>query len=457
MTNCILQDNGRCKKTNGKDDGNCLFNKQTNRCNRKSKSKPIRKSTKKIRKSKSTKKIRKSKSKSIKPIRKSKPKQYLDDKTRLELLQSNILFDNTEFIVNPKTFEIEYPNVITNKKKCKTKDTEYFLNCFHKIGSGSFATFYSRKINDYFGIRKVSIDKYSFNEIKVLTLLRNHFYDFIFCTHMYGWIKYKNHLYIILEQKHSDFYNYIETLHNKNINKELKEIIPYNTNMFLTTMQIISLQLKEFNKYGLYHQDLHQSNLLLLKTDTPINIKFKGYTFKTDIIPYIHDFDYTGIRDKKKQTNNINNIKWEDMYETYNKKVYLYTCYDMFEIYNSLMELFILEKNNTFYFLLDFEYIVNNLFTYINDTYVYCNGNGRYIKYKNKKINIHFYRKENKINIINYDIITKKEKQIKLQIYHKNGYKTNNIVISYSTLNTMYENINEIEKMYSPKNILLVK
>jgi hypothetical protein len=437
--NCILQSNGRCKKTTGRDDGNCFYNEKTNRCNKK-------------------KSITKRKSKKSKKSLKQNV-MYLNDDDRLDRLNSNILFNNTEFEINKETYEIKFPNIDTKSGKCKKNETEFFFNCFKELGSGSFGTFYSPLINDYFGIRNVDIDEYSMNEIKVLTLLRKKFYDFIFCTHMYGWIKYKRNLYIIIEKKHSDIFDYILKNHLKNKTKERKSYIKSNTKMFINIIQILTLQLKEFQKYGLYHQDLHQGNVLVLKLNKPINIMFKGYTFRTDIIPYIHDFDYTGIRDKKLQKiYKLTNKKWENTYDMINIKneSYLYDCYDIFEIYNNLMELFILKKNNTFYFLLDFEYIINTLFNDIYLEYIYVNGDGRYITYKNKNIVIEKDAiKEYSVNIINYNIKSKKEEFLpSLQISHKKGCSKNNIVINYSTLNANYKNIDKVCEMYSLNNLI---
>lgn len=143
MKNCILQSNGRCKITTEKSDGKCEYNIKTKRCSRK-------KIIKEKSKTKESKKSKKSETKEI---------MYYEPKKRYDILNSNVLFNDTEFRVDSKTYEIKYPEVMTNKTKCKSKQSEYFFNCFRKIGSGSFATFYSPIINDYFGIRKVNIDK----------------------------------------------------------------------------------------------------------------------------------------------------------------------------------------------------------------------------------------------------------------------------------------------------------
>jgi hypothetical protein len=263
---------------------------------------------------------------------------------RKQELDNNILFNNTTFIVDPDTFEIQSPSLKNLDISCSSNQEEFFRNCFKQLGQGATGVFYSSEINKQFGIRKLEINVESKdaleNEISLLRFFRQNFDEFPFVAHMYGWMDnndtLNNERYIILEHKDTD------------LKKVLQKLSKYNddiTDEFLNIYSIILVQLFFFAKYNIYHQDLHAANILIKKYDSPVHITWNGLDIHTKYVPFIHDFDYAGVRGKSKikNINNNNTVKnkyWESIFSLRNVSHdvnYYKKAYDTYQLFHSMI------------------------------------------------------------------------------------------------------------------------
>jgi hypothetical protein len=368
------------------------------------------------------------------------------------VLNNNVIFNNTNFVVDPDTFEIQSPLLKNLDVVCPINRVELFRNCFKKLGQGAFGVFYSPDINQQFGIRKLEINimnKDSLeNEISLLRFFRQNYNEFPFVAHMYGWMNYDYHSYIILEHKDTDL-KYLLKKSSKN-NDDI-------TDIFINIYKIIVAQLKVFTKYNIYHQDLHAGNILIKIYDTPVHITWNGLNIYTQYVPFIHDFDYSGVRGTSiiqniNNTDTVQNQYWEQVYllpKVQNSISYYFNCYDTYQIFNSMVHYCIVKKSKkTYNISIDLVNIFSNIFN-INITdndfssliiiSLFDNDDFKII---NKKNNVEYKMILNTINFVNL----KKNKKNK-----KNAKKTP--ILWYTQLNPLFEQINILNDVYDINNI----
>jgi len=424
MKYCKLKpDKTRCIKTNNIDENDmihCDYNVLTNQCRKKISN------TKKI-------------------------SSILFDQdiiNRKQELDNNILFNNTTFVVDPDTYEIQSPILKNPDISCSSNQEEFFRNCFKQMGQGSIGVFYSPEINKQFGIRKLEINIESKdaleNEISLLRFFRQNFDEFPFVAQMYGWMDYDNRRYIILEHKDTDLNNMLEELSTNNVDI---------TDEFLTIFSIIVIQLFYFTKYNIYHQDLHTGNVLIKKYDSPVHITWGGLNVYTKYVPFIHDFDYAGVRGTSiiqniNNTDTVQNQYWLDTYyklpDIESNPNYYLNCYDVYQIFNSMVYSTITEKNklnNEYNISIDLVYIFNKLFK-INIS------NNNFKKY----IIISRFDKNN-YKIINKNNNVEYKMNLHVENFLTNMKNINTPILFYSQLNPFYNKINELCDVYNIFNI----
>jgi hypothetical protein len=422
--------NSKCIKTNDineNDTEHCMFNTLTKRCR----------------------KIKEKTSVSSSSSSVSVFNFDMEIQNRKMELEKNNIFNNTNFVVDPDTFEISSPSLKNMDVVCSSNQEEFFRNCFVQMGSGSFGVFYSPVINKKFGIRKLIISNNNQdaldNELSLLRFFRQKYEQFPFVVHMYGWMDYDNVRYIILEHKDKDLETLLLDLSSKN-----DDI----TNIFINIYKILVVQLKyfSFEDYDIYHQDLHCGNVLIKEYDEPIHIKWwYGLDIYTKYVPYIHDFDLSGTRSGKTIINNIRNgytilnDSWENLFQLPDIRVnpnYYEYCYDTYQIFNSMVHNTIHANIIDYTISIDLVEIFHTLF--------------------NKKIKNNNFKKYINIslkNISNKNKIYKKNTNIEYKLnfvksylnHPKLVYKTP--ILHYSQLNPLYENIDDICELYDVDNI----
>ena len=363
-------------------------------------------------------------------------------------LNSNRIFNDTDFVIESSQLKIETPSLKNKDVVCSSNQEEFFLNCFSVMGKGRAGTFYSPEINKKFGIRKLSTRNMSavLNEISILKFFREHFDEFPFVAHIYGWTKYIDNVYIIVEHKDTDLTNVLSKLSKTN-----DDI----TDEFMNIFKIIVAQLQVFGKYNIYHQDLHTGNILIKEYDSPIHITWNGLDIHTKYVPYIHDFDLVGVRGETnlKKLNNVlfNNIYWLEFFflrmvqETERNLNYYKKCYDTYQIFNSMVHFTISQKdklNNEYNISIDLVRIFRELF--------------------NQEINDNDFTSLIMMSIFNsdnYKIINKKDNvEYKMVLNVKGCYSNINLlnktpVIFYSQLNPFFELFDILCEIYDVDNI----
>jgi serine/threonine protein kinase len=348
---------------------------------------------------------------------------------RKNKLNSNEIFNN-EFEINNDTFELKN-NILTNNANCLPFQKEFFSECFFLMGQGKYAEFYSSTLQDSFGIKKTKTDEYLDNEIKILSIFRKHIDDFPFITHMYGWTKINNTLYIIIEKKDKNLSEFVKQYITNYLITNNENIVNECTKLFINILKILKYQLKKFHEYGIFHQDLHNENILIKEYDDEIEINIDNEIIKTKYVPYIHDFDFAGIRDTLKQVElSIYNEKWEynigeiiqyDM----DSDIFTSSCHDYFQLYNSMVELFIISIDNKFYSMINLIEI-SELFFGIRAVFYYNSSGGFFIyNDKIKKLNkLTLQHNINTLHLYNTNIT------YTINLKHPEGFSKNDMIFS---------------------------
>jgi hypothetical protein len=361
-------------------------------------------------------------------------------------LNSNRIFNDTDFVVDSDTYEIQSPLLKNPDVVCSSEQKEFFRNCFSEMGKGAAGVFYSPEINKHFGIRKLQFSQKKIvslqNEISLLRFFRQHIDKFPFVAHMYGWSVYYDNCYIIVEHKDTDL---------KQLLQESSKNNDDITDVFLNIFKIIVAQLKVFSFFKIYHQDLHVGNVLIKEYDSPVHITWGGLNVYTKYVPFIHDFDFAGVRGKStiKQIDNtfVNNNHWLNMFGFTNiidKSIhYTKKCYDTYQLFNSMIHYTITENDEKSKFIsIDLVRISRELFNEdINDNdftsfiimSVFNNSKSKII---NKKDNVEY------------------KMVLNVKMYRKNKellYKTP--ILFYTQLNPFFEFFDILCEMYDVNNI----